>query len=204
MSQIVKQAVTIKFVKLNGNRKIASLLAQIARDAEERVGDEQKQQFVEYFQQDILSIKALIYQNWVEFNSFVMQFSSQITSALKEQYDEQVRQRLKAHIFTHRIKNHDWTFNRYHNLRHTHQDQATMVRKKSEEEQQGYWDYLFPIENVTFFEEWNKSIKIFEEIYETGNVMDVQPVPPELEHHVILVHGFQAHQNDLLNLKMCL
>jgi hypothetical protein len=51
---------------------------------------------------------------------------------------------MKANIFSHRIKNHDWTFNRYNKEPKFHLEQAESVRKKGESESE-LWKDIFPI-----------------------------------------------------------
>lgn len=57
---------------------------------------------------------------------------------------------MKANVFSHRIKNYDWTFNRYNDMSRSHLEQANTVRKKSESEQE-LWGAIFPIENTSYF-----------------------------------------------------
>lgn len=94
--------------------------------------------------QDILSIKALIYQQWNDINALLRDFSRQITNTLREKYEYEFKERLKASIFSYRIKNHDWTFSKYSDNPKSHREQAEVVRKKSEVEIQ-LWDETFLI-----------------------------------------------------------
>ena len=72
------------------------------------------------------------------------------------------------------IVNHDWTFNKYGNNSKSHLEQVEFMRKENQEED---WRSHFPIENLHFFEDQSKTIKIFEDAYEISNLLETKNVP---------------------------
>lgn len=48
------------------------------------------------------------------------------------------------------------------------------MRKENQEED---WRSHFPIENLHFFEDQSKTIKIFEDAYEISNLLETKNVP---------------------------
>lgn len=120
---LLNQTKKSAYSKLSQNKKIFSLLKKLeGKQATLKVEEQTK--LTELFLEDVLNIKALIYLNWNEFNELVKNNSDKIIEPMSQRYEERVRERLKTNIFSHTIKNHDWTFNRYGNNSKNHLEQV--------------------------------------------------------------------------------
>jgi hypothetical protein len=120
---LLNQTKKSAYSKLSQNKKIFSLLKKLeGKQATLKVEEQTK--LTELFLEDVLNIKALIYLNWKEFNELVKNNSDKIIEPMSQRYEERVRERLKTNIFSHTIKNHDWTFNRYGNNSKNHLEQV--------------------------------------------------------------------------------
>lgn len=193
------QSEGFKFVKLTENPQIKAFLSKIySKEFEWDAAT--KSQFIQLMLQDFLNLKAVIYQKWTHFNEFIRKHSLALTRSLKNHYDQDVREDLNQHIFSNRIKCHDWTFSKYDD---SGKSQLAIVEEGMKKELKKTQKPL-KIENRSMAGEERNTVTMFEEVYETGSIDLKAEVSPTTSHIIFLVHGFQASKLDMMPLKYCL